>query len=339
MIVSFVFAVHRVGGEGERDPAEGERRSERRAAEAPADEEQAEDDQQVEGDRRRVRRRKRVPLARPAEREHGGDVGEVGDRPVRVAASVGASQRPFVWMWSRIAPSRVGGAARRGRRSSGMWPYGAWPSRIRSAPITPARPDVDHPARRLEVEADPQAAEEDGEPREQPDGPARAPGSTRRPRKPIHDVRTRRYAAAARRADALMKMWPRLKNSSENPKESSAEQVGRVPRADPSPVDEPEEEDDAERRPHPPGVEDLAAERRRPALAPSPTRPAGRCTPPITRPSRIVDLPERDLAGAPRPHHAPSTAASPCRTSHRSAGSAGSARASARPWDGRGTRR
>ncbi len=136
-----------------------------------------------------------------------------------------------------------------------------------------------------------------------------------------------------------MKMWPRLKKSSEKPNESSAEQVDRVPRENAAPVDEPEEEDDAERRPHPPGVEDLAAERADPPSRHPPRDLRARCSASDTRPSAVLDLPEGDLAGDAPTTPSPSIAASPCRTWHRSAASVDSARASARPWDARGSRR
>ena len=57
-----------------------------------------------------------------------------------------------------------------------------------------------------------------------------------------------------------MKISPRLKNQSESPNESEREQVERVPGAEPAPVDEPEEEDGAQRDPGPPRVQHLAAE-------------------------------------------------------------------------------
>ena len=65
--------------------------------------------------------------------------------------------------------------SRRGRRRgpalSGMWPYGDSPSRIRSPPITPAKPTSMTPSRSLQVEPDPEAAEEDRGAGEHPHGP------------------------------------------------------------------------------------------------------------------------------------------------------------------------
>ena len=123
-------------------------------------------------------------------------------------------------MWSRIAPSESAGPQAR-PAVSGMWPYGAWRSRIRSAPTTPAKPTSITPrgvSRLRPIRSPPRKT---ASPASSQTGHERA-GFARRPRKPIHDVRTTRYASGSAPSDALMKMWPRLKNSSENPKESSA---------------------------------------------------------------------------------------------------------------------
>ena len=92
----------------------------------------------------------------------------------------------------------------------------------------------------------------------------------------------------------------------------------------PAPVDEPEEEDDAERDPHPPGVEDLAAERADPPSRhpPRDLRAGARLRHPAVA---VLDLAEGDLARRGPTTPSPSSAASPCRTSRRSAASAGSA--------------
>jgi len=51
------------------------------------------------------------------------------------------SQRPFVWMRSRISPSWFAGPQAFRSSSIGMCPYGIWWSwTIRSAPTTPAKP-------------------------------------------------------------------------------------------------------------------------------------------------------------------------------------------------------
>ena len=63
---------------------------ESRPAEPPSDEREPEQREQVPEDRRRVRGRQRVPLAAPAEDEVAGQVGEVGDGAVGVAARVRA---------------------------------------------------------------------------------------------------------------------------------------------------------------------------------------------------------------------------------------------------------
>ena len=48
------------------------------------------------------------------------------------------SQRPLVWIRSRISPSASAGPQALSEPSIGKWPYGDWPALIRSAPITPA---------------------------------------------------------------------------------------------------------------------------------------------------------------------------------------------------------
>src|SRR3990170_4414410 len=73
----------RVGG-----PREGQRGREASTAEPPADEREADQGEAVEEERGEVRCRKRVPLAAPAVGEVAGDVHDVRDRPVRVAAVV-----------------------------------------------------------------------------------------------------------------------------------------------------------------------------------------------------------------------------------------------------------
>ena len=51
-----------------------------------------------------------------------------------------ASQRPFVWIRSRISPVASAGPHAGRSPSIGKLPYGLWPWAIRSAPITPERP-------------------------------------------------------------------------------------------------------------------------------------------------------------------------------------------------------
>ena len=47
------------------------------------------------------------------------------------------SQRPFVWMRSRVSPFASAGPHAFRSSSTGMWPYGHSPFTIRCAPITP----------------------------------------------------------------------------------------------------------------------------------------------------------------------------------------------------------
>ena len=99
---------------------------------------EAEYDEEIECDRRRVRCGKRVPLPGPRKDENRRDVRQVGDRPVRVPAGKDDSQRPLSWIQSRIEPSASGFPQDRLVPCTGMFPYGARPSRILSPPITPA---------------------------------------------------------------------------------------------------------------------------------------------------------------------------------------------------------
>ena len=80
--------VGRVDRERERDPCVGERRAERRARDAAADQEEQPDAQQVEEAGRGVRRRERVPASVPRQHELEGHVGQIEQRPVRVAVLV-----------------------------------------------------------------------------------------------------------------------------------------------------------------------------------------------------------------------------------------------------------
>ena len=130
--------VHRVGGEREREPAEGERDRERLCRRSAG--------RRGTGRARRAGRRRSRSRARPEasptcptrSSEHGRDVGEVGDRAVGVAARVrglAAAVRLDAVADLAVGVGRAAGAA---ASSTGMCPYGASPSRIRSAPITPA---------------------------------------------------------------------------------------------------------------------------------------------------------------------------------------------------------
>ena len=164
--------VQRVGGEREGEPAERERDGELRAAEPAADEEQAEDDEQVERDRGRMRRGQRVPLPRPdaASAPPARRRGRRWDRTCRRAGwrtrsgrSAGSSRGP--------SPSVSAGPQARPVSATGMWPYGASAVEDPVAADHAGVADVDHPARGLEIEADPEAAEKDGNGREQPHRP------------------------------------------------------------------------------------------------------------------------------------------------------------------------
>ena len=92
------------------------------AAEPQADQHEAEDRDQVERDRRRVRRRQLVPAAAPAEDCVARHVGLVRHRPIGVAALVGRLAAAVRLHSLAHAAFRVLGAALLQVASAGMWP-------------------------------------------------------------------------------------------------------------------------------------------------------------------------------------------------------------------------
>ena len=291
--------VQRVRGEGEREPAEGERHSQSLPAEAPAHEEEAEDGDQVERDRRRMGSRKRIPLSVPEQDEDGRDVDDVGHRPVGVAAGVGGlaaavrldpvARRPL-----RVRrPARPAGVVDRHVAVRGLaveQPVAADHARVAH---------VDDAVGILDVEPDAQAPEEDGDGGQQPHRPRerRVEGAAAEadPRGADREVRKRRRPQRGRAEHVALIEAPQREAE-----RHEREQVQRVPGAQAPPVDQAEDEDDAERNPGPPCVQDLPAERADPAPGHAPGDL--RAGPGLDHAAvGIGDLPERDLAGAPRP--------------------------------------
>ena len=291
--------VHRVRGEGERDPAEGERYSKRRASESAPDHDQAEDDEQIEPDRGRMRRRQRVPLSRPAECKHCGNVREVCHRTVRVAARVGRFAAAV--LLDPIADRTVGVGLAAGRARvldrhvavRGLAvedPVGADHTGVA---------DIDHTTRALEIEADPQPAEEHG-------------NGCKRPNRPGQ----RRVDRAASEADPgrthkqVGERWHRERRAPEDfapveePEGESEreqdEQIERMERPEPTPVDEADEEDGTERDPHPPGIEHRASERADPTPRHFPRDLRARPRLGHTAVA-VLDFAECDLSGLARP--------------------------------------
>ena len=139
-IASFVFDLDAYCVNGYAAHANASVAASRLAAEAPARRARGRRCRaRSKSDRREVRRGQVVPLAGPAEERVPREVGDVR-RPARRCrrAAFADSQRPFVWMRSRISPSASAGPHGFRSSSTGKWPYGASPWTIRSAPITPA---------------------------------------------------------------------------------------------------------------------------------------------------------------------------------------------------------
>ena len=270
-------------------------------AEAAADEEEAEDDDQVEGDRRRVGSRKRVPLAGP---ERG------RARPGRRRGRPSARRcRRGRW---RTRSGRSSGSSHGSSPSESAGPHDR--PRVVDRHVAVRRlavedpvaadharvADVDDAAGILEVEPDPQAAEEDGDRREQPDRPRerRVEGAAAEadPRRADDEVRERR-----RPERGAPNTSPRLKNQQREPERQRA-RAGRAVCHERS-----------RRRSMRPRTKTTLSEvqvhQAFRTLPPNePTRPARHAPRHLRAGPRldhaavgIVDLPERDLAGTPRP--------------------------------------
>ena len=244
----FELDAYCVNGHAAHANASGARRA-RGPPKPAADERQAEQRDQVEQDRREVHRRQRVPLVAPAEEQVARDVREVRDRPVGVAERVRG-----------LAAGRSSARGRAPRRSLSAGPHFFRSSSLREVAVRAlAVPDavgadharvadVDH-VRRADVEPDAETRRGTPSPRRaaRPARPARRAAAGRRARsrgsgRAIH--RSGGYASGI-----AAKMWPWLKNHSETESDSEREQVERCEPTAPPPVDEPEQEERAEREP------------------------------------------------------------------------------------------
>ena len=139
-----------------------------------------------------VRRRQLVPLPRPAEDAVARHVREVRDGPVRVAALVrrlAAAVRLDALADLALRVGRPAGLQVPLRRHVAVRHLAVRdPVRADHARVA----DVDHASRRLHVQADPEAGEEDRGGGEQPHRPERA----RRARRPVARARSRRSGAS-----------------------------------------------------------------------------------------------------------------------------------------------
>ena len=328
--------VEDVRGERVREPGEREHRGEARAAEAQADEHEPEHDQEIEGNRRGMRRRERVPSARPAERQHRGHVGEVGDRAVRVAPRVRGLAAAVLLDALADLPVRVRRATGSAAVLDGHVAVGGLAVEDPVGADHAGVADVDHAARRLEVEADPEAGKEDGRCDEQPDRPDRR-GRVTAPAEPDPQGARQEVARGGAASGALRKISPRLKNQSERPNESSTSRSSVCSDLSRRRSTSPTRNRTLNGEPHPPCVQRLAAERARAAARHLPRDlRAG----PSLRDETVGvrDLARGDLPGCARPDvHRPA----PRRTIEDRIGArvpAGSGRASARPCGTRAER-
>ena len=192
MIASFVFELDTYCVNGYAAHANGSVAREPRPAEAASDERQAEEREQVEGDRRRVRRGQLVPLPAPAEAagSRGCTTRRRPARTCRRARSPTRSGRSS-GSRSRISPSASARPHAFRLPSRGMCPYGDCavhdPIRADHARVA----DVDD-VRAAHVEADAEADEEDRRRREQPDRPHRTRRARARRARPIQTIRPSR---------------------------------------------------------------------------------------------------------------------------------------------------
>ena len=215
------------------------------------------------------------------------------------------SQRPFVWIRSRISPEASAVTPGHGLRylplgscSTGKFPHGASAVTILLGADHARVADVDH-VRALDVEPDPEAGEEDRRPQQHPDGPARR---TRRaavpdadPRPAQHHPDQQRIEERHRREDVAVIEEPQRRR-----RRQEEEQVEIAERERAAPVAEPEQEDGAERSPDPRVVDRRPAERARRSARHSPgdLRPRPRLT---HRTRRILHRALGDLAGGAPP--------------------------------------
>ena len=262
-------------------------------------EDEREHREQVERDRRRVRCRQRVPLPAPREERDRRHVGEVGHRAVRVAA-----------LDPRLAaPVRLDALA---HLSLGVLrPARLEVAALRHVPVRrlavedPARaddtgePDVDHAARRFEVEPDAEPEEEDGRGRKhpgRPDGRERLAAPAEPDPQPARE-QVRENGVDERDAPEDLSAVEEGERGRE-PEERDEVEVSDRER--PAQVGEPDQEDEAEGEPDVPAKERLPAER---AFAASRHLPRDLRPRPCLRhaPGRVLDRRLRDLPGLARP--------------------------------------
>ena len=231
-----------------RRPRERERRAEPRPAEAPPDEREPDQAERVEEERGRMRGPELVPLPGPAEDRVAGQVGQVRHRPVGVAARVGGLAAPVGLDPLADLPLRVGAAARLQAPLLGHVPVGHLPVRDPLRADDSGEADVDDAALGLHVQADPEAAEEDGGARQQPDRPDRRRGPRRAvpardPDTPSEQVEQRRIGERSAPEDLALVEEAKRDREREQGEEVEVAQRERAPQ-----VGEADEEGRAEAR-------------------------------------------------------------------------------------------
>ena len=251
-----------------------------------------------------MRRPELVPLPAPAEGEVAGDVREIGDGAVGVTAPVrGLAASVGLDALADLA-FRVGRAARLEVALLGHVAVGHLPVHDPLAADHPREADVDHAARRLDVQPDAEAGEKDGRPCQQPHRPGGAgrarstvaPGDPHAAAEQIEERRIRE-----RRAPEDLALVEEAQRHREG---EQRKQVEVAQREHPAQVRETEQEESAEREPDPGIVDRLTAEGARAA-----TRHRPRDLWPRPRlhdcARAVVDLAEHDLARLARPrlHH------------------------------------
>ena len=292
-IASFVFELDAYCVKGYAAHANGSVAASRCPPKRQPDEREAEHAEDVERERREVRRRQVVPLAGPAEERVAGDVREVRHRAVGVAAIVrGLAAAVRLHALADLALG-VGRAARLQvplhghvavRRLPVDDPVGADHARVA---------DVDH-VRRLDVQPDAKAREKDRGGDEHPDRPDRPrgfqPGGRADPRHARDHVEKRWVGERHAREDVAAVEEPERRREREQ-----RDQVEVPQRERPAQIGEPDQEDQAEAEPHERLVDVAPAEG---------TRPAARHLPRHLRagpglrdePRAVVDLAVGDLA-------------------------------------------
>ena len=279
MIASFVFALSVYAVNGYAAHANASSAASRRPPKRSPIEDEREHREQVERDRSRVRGGQASPTSRssrrprPPARRRGRRRGRTCRRarsPPRSARSSGCARAPV--------PPRPSGRTARASPRWGMFPYGASPSRIRSAPTTPASPTsmtprgasrlspTRNPRRKTAAAASTHVGQTDAK-------RARAPAEAD-PEPTGEQIREHRIDERDAAEDLSA-----VEECERDREAEQREQVEVPDRERPTQIGEPEQEDEAERRARR-RASGASSRRTRPRVrAPSSRRPADPSTP------------------------------------------------------------